>query len=125
MNTPLIVLYDPLGDITDTGERGPLWSSDCRPAPTLKALCGELLMAGWPLSEMLQLPGEDEPVRFSDLYKKEFGQLPKNFDKFQRAAKVAHQLANAADPYGLGLPSTSGGRSDYGQTRSVSGGDHE
>ena len=57
MNVPLLVLYDPHG----SGERGPLWSSDCRPAPTLKALCGELLMAGWPLSTMLKLPNADEP----------------------------------------------------------------
>lgn len=119
MNTPLLVLYDAHGGITDTGERGPLWSSDCRPAPTLKALCGELLMAGWPLSIMLRLPGSEEPEQFSDVYKREFGHLPKNFDRHQRAAKVAHQLANAADPYGLGLPSTSGGRSDYGQTRHI------
>jgi hypothetical protein len=102
--TPLIVLYDAKGGITDTGERGPLWSSDCRPAPTLKALCGELLQAGWPLSTMLKLPDDDEPVRFYDLYKKEYGQLPKNFAKFQRAAQIAHQTANAADPYNLGLP---------------------
>jgi hypothetical protein len=109
VNTPLLVLYDPHGGITDTGERGPLWSSDCRPAPTLKALCGELLQAGWPLSTMLKLPNADEPERFSDVYKREFGQLSKNFDKFTHAAKVAHQLANAADPYGLGLPSESKG----------------
>ncbi len=53
---------------------------------------------------MLKLPDDDEPLRFYDLYKKEYGQLPKNFAKFQRAAK-AHQTANAADPYNLGLPS--------------------
>jgi hypothetical protein len=93
------------------------WSSDCRPAATLKGLCAELLMAGWPLHTMLKLPDDDEPVRFSDLYKREFGHLPKNFEKFQRAAKASHQLANAADPYGLGLPSTNTGRSDYGTTR--------
>jgi hypothetical protein len=116
----LLVLYDPRGGITDAGERGPLWSSDCRPAPTLKALLGELLMAGWPLSEMLKLPGEDEPVRFSELYKKECGKLPNNFDKFARAAKMAHLTANAADPYGLNLPtSSSSARSDYGQTRTI------
>jgi hypothetical protein len=116
----LLVLYDPHRGITDTGERGPLWSSDCRPAPTLKALLGELLMAGWPLSEMLKLPGEDEPIRFSDLYKKEFGHLPKHFDKFARAAKMAHLTANAANPYGLNLPtSSSSARSDYGQTRRI------
>jgi hypothetical protein len=110
--TPLIVLYDAKGGITDTGDRGPLWSSNCRPASTLKGLCAELLQAGWPLSTMLRLPGEDDPVRFSDIYKKEYGQLPKNFAKFQHAAKVAHQTANAADPYGLGLPSSD--RSSYG-----------
>ena len=44
--TPLLVLSDAHGGITDTGERGPLWSSDCRPAATLKGLCGELLQAG-------------------------------------------------------------------------------
>ena len=76
-------------------------------------------MAGWPLSTMLKLPDEEEPVRFSDLYKKEFGQLPKNFDKFARAAKMAHLTANAADPYGLGLPTKSSERSDYGQTRRI------
>ena len=81
----LLVLYDPRGGITDAGERGPLWSSDCRPAPTLKALLGELLMAGWPLSEMLKLPGEDEPVRFSELYKKEFGQAPEATSTSSRA----------------------------------------
>ena len=121
MNTPLIVLYDAHGGITDTGERGPLWSSDCRPAPTLKALCGELLMAGWPLSTMLKLPDDGEPIMFSDLYKKEFGQLPKNFDRHQRAAKVAHQLANAADPYGTGANRSATKRSDYGQTTRVGG----
>jgi hypothetical protein len=119
MNTPLLVLHDPFGAVRDDGTDGPLWSSDCRPAPTLKALCGELLMAGWPLSTMLKLPDEEEPVRFSDLYKKEFGQLPKNFDKFARAAKMAHLTANAADPYGLGLPTKSSERSDYGQTRRI------
>lgn len=119
MNTPLIVLHDPFGAVRDDGTYGPLWSSDCRPAPTLKGLCGELLQAGWPLSEMLKLPGEDEPIRFSELYKKEYGHLPKNFDKFARSAKMAHITANAADPYGLGLPSSETKRSDYGQTRRI------
>ena len=71
------------------------------------------------LSIMLRLPGSEEREQFSDVYKREFGHLPKNFDRHQRAAKVAHQLANAADPYRLGLPSTTGGRSDYGQTRCI------
>src|SRR4051794_32085493 len=101
--TPLIVLCDPLGAVNEDGTRGPLWSSDCRPASTLKGLCIELLVAGWPLSEMIQLPGAEEPERFSDIYKREVGHLPKRFAPFQRAAKVGHQLANAADPYGLGL----------------------
>jgi hypothetical protein len=102
--TPLIVLCDPTGSFNEDGTRGPLWSSDCRPAATLKGLCAELLQAGWPLSTMLKLPNAEEPERFSDVYKREFGYLPKNFAKFQRAAKVAHHLANAADPYNLGLP---------------------
>jgi hypothetical protein len=115
------VLYDDKGGITDTGERGPLWSSDCRPASTLKGLCAELLQAGWPLSTMLRLPGDDDPVRFSDIYKKEYGQLPKNFAKFRREAAMRHHTANAADPYGLGLPSgaTSGARPDYGTTTKI------
>ena len=70
-------------------------------------------MTGWPLHIMLKLPDTDEPIRFSDLYKKEFGHLPKNFDRHQRAAKASHQLANAADPYGLGLPAPSD-RYEYG-----------
>jgi hypothetical protein len=117
MNTPLIVLHDPFGGITDTGERGPLWSSDCRPASTLKGLCAELLMAGWGLHTMLKLPGDDEPIRFSDLYKKQFGRLPKNFDKFAREAKVRDHMANAADPYNLGIPASTYARSDYGTTK--------
>ena len=104
MNTPLLVLHDEKGGITDTGERGPLWSSDCRPASTLKGLCAELLMAGWPLSTMLLLPGDDEPVRFYDLYKKEYGQLPKNFAKFQREAAMRHHTANAGSSYGTSGP---------------------
>ena len=108
MNTPLLVLYDPHGGITDTGERGPLWSSDCRPAPTLKALCGELLQAGWPLSTMLKLPNADEPERFSDVYKREFGHLPKNFDNFQRAAKIREHMADKRDA-GYGTSGPGGG----------------
>jgi hypothetical protein len=112
----LLVLYDPHGGITDTGERGPLWSSDCRPAPTLKALLGELLMAGWPLSEMLKLPGEDEPIRFSDLYKKEVGTSgPKNLAAFQREAQIQKHLQdNAGGQYGIGMGASKYGRSDYG-----------
>jgi hypothetical protein len=112
----LLVLYDPRGGITDAGERGPLWSSDCRPAPTLKALPGELLMAGWPLSEMLKLPGEDEPERFSDVYKREFGKLPKNFAAFQCEAQVQkHMQDNAGGAYGIVIPGAGKyGRSDYG-----------
>jgi hypothetical protein len=105
MNTPLIVLCDPTGSFNEDGSRGPLWSSDCRPASTLKGLCAELLMAGWPLSTMLLLPGDDdEPVRFSDLYKKECGQLPKNFAKFQREAAMRHHTANAGSSYGTSGP---------------------
>jgi hypothetical protein len=118
MNTPLLVLYDAHGGITDTGERGPLWSSDCRPASTLKGLCAELLTAGWPLHTMLKLPNADEPQRFSDVYKQQFeGKLPKNFDKFAREAKVRDHMANAADPYNLGIPASTYARSDYGTTK--------
>jgi hypothetical protein len=119
--TPLLVLCDPIGSFNEDGSRGPLWSSDCRPAPTLKGLLAELLQAGWPLHIMLRLPDDDEPVRFYDLYKKEYGQLPKNFAKFQREAAMRHHTANAADPYNLGLPSgaTSGKRPDYGTTTKI------
>jgi hypothetical protein len=109
MSTPLIVLYDAQGGINEDGSRGPLWSSDCRPASTLKGLCAELLMAGWPLETMLKLPDDDEPVRFYELYRKEFdGRLPKNFEKFQRAAKIRDHIATHGDPYGLGLPADGG-----------------
>jgi hypothetical protein len=116
MNTPLIVLYDARGRVADDGTFAPLWSSDCRPAPTLKELCAELLQAGWPLSEMLKLPGEEEPIRFFDLYKRLFdGKLPKNFARFQREAKIQkHMQDNAGGDYGINLPPSKFGRSDYG-----------
>jgi hypothetical protein len=123
VNTPpLLVLYDAKGGITDTGDRGPLWSSDCRPASTLKGLCAELLQAGWPLSTMLKLPDDDDPVRFSDVYKKEFGRLPgRAFGQFQREQKAREWAQNNGDPYGLRLPSgaTSGARPNYGTTTKI------
>jgi hypothetical protein len=96
MNTPLLVFCDPTGSFNEDGTRGPLRSSDCRPATSLKGLCGELLMAGWPLHEMLRLPGADEPERFSDVYKREFGRLPKNFERHQREAKIQKRLQDNA-----------------------------
>jgi hypothetical protein len=118
MSTPLLVLYDPRGRVADDGTFAPLWSSDCRPAPTLKELCGELLMAGWPLSVLLKLPGEEEPTTLLALYKAQHeGRLPKNFAAFQREAKAQKYMQdNAADPYGTGISASSKfGRSDYGQ----------
>jgi hypothetical protein len=116
MNTPLLVLHDPFGAVRDDGTYGPLWSSDCRPATSLKGLCAELLQAGWPLSEMLKLPGEDGPIRFSDLYKREHdGKLPKNFAAFQREAQIQkHMQDNTGGQYGTGIPASKYGRSDYG-----------
>ena len=123
MSTPLLVLYDEHGGITDAGDRGPLWSSDCRPATSLKGLCAELLQAGWPLSVMLQLPGGVEPEQFIDVYKREFGgKTPKNFDRHQRAAKMRDHMANTRDPYNTGLSDAAlggGKRIDYGTTKRV------
>jgi hypothetical protein len=72
-------------------------------------------MASWPLSTMLKLPDADEPERFSDVYKREFGKLPKNFAAFQREAQVQkHMQDNAGGQYGTGIPASKYGRSDYG-----------
>jgi hypothetical protein len=106
--TPLLVLCDPTGSFNEDGSRGPLWSSDCRPASTLKGLCAELLMAGWGLETMLKLPDADEPERFSDVYKREFGHLPKNFDRHQREAKIRQHMADKRDA-GYGTSGPGGG----------------
>jgi hypothetical protein len=121
MNSPpLQIYYDPVGFFDpDSGLRSPLWSaSDAHsPARTLKHMTEVLLETGWGLSTLVRVPGEEEPTTLFALYKAQHeGRIPKNFDKFQREAKVAHQMANAADPYGTGISASSKfGRSDYGQ----------
>jgi hypothetical protein len=94
--TPLIVLCDPTGSVSEDGDRGPLWSTDCRPTGSLKGLCAELLMAGWPLSTMLKLPGVDEPERFSDIYKREVGHLPKHVRGIDKGWATSHRRCDSA-----------------------------
>ena len=79
------------------------------------------------MNDKTKLLTDEEPVRFSELYKKEFGRLLKDFDNFQRAAKMRDHMASTRDPYRTELSDAAlgygGKRSDYGQTRSVSVGD--
>jgi hypothetical protein len=130
-NPPLQIYYDPVGHFDpDTGERGPRWSaSDAHsPARTLKHMTEVLLETGWSLSTLVRVPGEEEPMMLSALYKAQHdGKLPKNFARHQREAQIQKYMQeNAGGPYGLNLPSSPSARSDYGQTKSVStGGDHE
>ena len=115
----LQIYYDPVGYFDpDTGERSPLWSaSDAHsPAHTLKHMTEVLLETGWSLSTLVRVPGEEEPMMLSALYKAQHdGKLPKNFAAFQREAKIQkHMQDNAGGACGINLPSSNYGRSDYG-----------
>jgi hypothetical protein len=99
-NNALQIYYSPDGYIDpETGERGPLWTSDAHsPARTLKQMTEVLLETGWSLSTLVRMPGEEEPTTLAALYKAQHeGKLPKNFDAFQREAKGRQHMADKGD----------------------------
>jgi hypothetical protein len=128
MNAPLQIYYSPDGYFDpETGERSPLWSaSDAHsPARTLKQMTEVLLETGWSLSTLVRVPGEEEPIMLSALYKAQHeGKFPRNFAAFQREAKARDYMASNRDPYRTGLPDAAlggGKRSDYGTSGPGSG----